>query len=154
IRLLNRLDAGGTHAVDVMIVGRGGGSLEDLWSFNEETVAQAIYLSHIPVVSAVGHEIDVTIADLVADRRALTPSEAAEIVVPQRLELLEVLNGNRGRLAELMDARIERCRQRLSDLGRRRVFRLPLERVRETERRLDDWGERLGRAVRQRFDRA
>src|ERR1700722_586427 len=86
--------AGGLRAaaalprVDVIVTGRGGGSLEDLWAFNEEVVARAIFNSPIPVVSAVGHEIDVTIADLVADKRALTPSEAGELVVPQRADVL------------------------------------------------------------------
>src|SRR5262249_20049606 len=83
---LNRL-----REIDVMIVGRGGGSLEDLWAFNEECVAQAIFASHIPVVSGVGHETDHTIADMVADVRALTPTEAAERVVPSRDELLDGL---------------------------------------------------------------
>src|SRR5439155_25440004 len=88
IRTLNALNDAGSLPVDVMIVGRGGGSLEDLWAFNEVAVADAIFRSAIPVVSAVGHETDVTIADLVADRRGLTPSEAATSVVPDRRELL------------------------------------------------------------------
>src|SRR5262249_34492035 len=96
-RLLNRL--GG---VDVIIVGRGGGSTEDLWAFNEEGVAQAIYQSRIPVVSAVGHEIDLTVADLVADCRALTPSEAAEKVTPNLPELWEGLRGLHGQLQTLL----------------------------------------------------
>src|SRR5207237_10095679 len=84
VRRVNRV--GG---VDVLVVGRGGGSTEDLWAFNEEVVAQAIYESRIPAVSAVGHEIDVTVADRVADRRALTPSEAAAIFVSSRPELAD-----------------------------------------------------------------
>jgi len=146
VRLLNRLGC-----ADVMIIGRGGGSAEDLWAFNEEIVAQAIYESVIPVVSAVGHEIDLTLADLVADRRALTPSEAAEFVVPHCEELLRDLAGIGGRLGELLNGRLLQARQRLRDLTQRRAFRLPLERVRDEERRLDEWQERLERGVRQRL---
>jgi exodeoxyribonuclease VII large subunit len=149
IRLLNRL-----RCVDVMILGRGGGSVEDLWAFNEEVVARALFESTIPVVAAIGHEIDVTIADLVADRRALTPSEAAELVVPHREELLEGLIRLDGRLRELVAGRLEQCWQRWRDLAQRRAFRLPLDRVREQERRLDEWQQRLDRAVRQRLLRA
>jgi exodeoxyribonuclease VII large subunit len=150
---LNRLHAGGVLPVDVMIVGRGGGSLEDLWAFNEECVADAIFASRIPVVSAVGHETDVTIADLVADHRALTPTHAATDVVPDRQELLTGLLAWEARLHDGMTRRLEQARRRLDDLAGRRAFRLPLERVREQERRLDDWAERLQRAGRQRLAR-
>jgi exodeoxyribonuclease VII large subunit len=136
-----------TPSVDVMIVGRGGGSLEDLWPFNEEVVAQAIFESKIPVVSAVGHEVDLTISDLVADRRALTPSEGAEIVVPNREEMLEQLFGAETRLKELLLYRLDASRQRWQTLAERRAFRLPLERVHESERRVDDWADRLHRAA-------
>ena len=88
--------------IDVLIVGRGGGSIEDLWAFNEEIVARAIFNSEIPVVSAVGHETDFTISDMVADHRSPTPSAAVEHVVPDRLELLVHLNGVKNRLNELM----------------------------------------------------
>src|SRR5262249_34971738 len=98
IQLLNRLHHSGALPIDVMILGRGGGSSEDLWAFNEEPVAHAIFQSLIPIISAVGHEIDVTIADLVADRRALTPSEAATAVVPDCAELLTFLNDRQTRL--------------------------------------------------------
>jgi exodeoxyribonuclease VII large subunit len=149
LQLLNRLGQ-----VDVIIVGRGGGSVEDLWAFNEECVAQAIFYSRIPVVSAVGHEIDLTIADLVADRRALTPSEAAELVTPNRWEIVEGLRGLAGQLRAALWQRLELARGRLLDLAQRRAFRLPLERVRDGERRVDELGERLRRAVRLRLDRA
>jgi exodeoxyribonuclease VII large subunit len=154
IHRLNRLHAEGRLAVDVLIVGRGGGSLEDLWAFNEERVAQAIFASRIPVVSAVGHEVDVTIADLVADRRALTPSEAAEIVVPHRLEQQDALNGYRTRLGDVLLLRLKMARHRLDDLAGRRVFQLPLERIHDLERRLDDTAERVERSMRQRLLRA
>jgi exodeoxyribonuclease VII large subunit len=151
VQRLNQLHASGSLRVDVLIVGRGGGSMEDLWAFNAECVAQALFASSIPVVSAVGHEIDLTIADLVADRRALTPSEAAELVVPHREELLDGMRGLEGQLRGLLAQRLERARDRLHDLAGRRAFRLPLERIREQERRLDDWTERLRRAGGQRL---
>jgi exodeoxyribonuclease VII large subunit len=150
--LLNRVGGpGSARPIDVLIVGRGGGSLEDLWPFNEECVAHAIYTSRIPVVSGVGHEDDLTIADMVADCRALTPSEAAERVVPDRAEVLKWLDGLEGRFRGLLLRRLEVARNKLDDLAGRACFRRPLERVREEERRLDDWGERLTRAVRQRL---
>jgi len=154
VRLLNRLNAQGDLAVEVMIVGRGGGSSEDLSAFNEEVVAQAIFDSRIPVVSAVGHEIDVTIADLVADRRALTPSEAATAVTPDRAELLDGLRDSDRRLAEAIARRLELVRSRLDDLAKRRALQRPLERLRDHERRLDDWAERLRRAAQLRHREA
>lgn len=151
IDLLNRLHAV-RQRVDVMIVGRGGGSLEDLWAFNEEVVARAIHASKIPVVSAVGHEVDVTIADLVADRRALTPSEAAEIVAPSRFEQAERLERLESRLRSLLRYRLDLSRKRLEGLGERRVFRLPFEPLRERERRLDDYADRLQRSIGQTME--
>lgn len=151
---LNRLHTGGLLATDVMIVGRGGGSLEDLWAFNEEILATAIFASRIPVVSAVGHETDVTIADLVADHRALTPTHAATAVVPDRQELLAGLRGLEGRLHECARRAVERAYGRVDDLAARRAFRLPLDRIREQERWLDDWSERLHRAGRGRVQRS
>jgi exodeoxyribonuclease VII large subunit len=153
LRLLNAIgppEAPPGRRIDVLVVGRGGGSLEDLWAFNEEPVAQAVFASRIPVVSGVGHEDDLTIADLVADVRALTPSEAAERVVPDRKEILEWLAGLEGRLRLLLRRALESARERLDDLAGRRCFRAPLERVRDEERRLDDWNERFGRAAQQR----
>jgi exodeoxyribonuclease VII large subunit len=149
IRLVNHV--GG---VDVLIVGRGGGSTEDLGAFNTEGVAHAIFSSRVPVVSAVGHEIDLTIADLVADRRALTPSEAAELVTPDRAELREALRNLEEQLRALLGRRLELARDRLFDLAQRRAFRQPLERVRDGERRLDDWADRLRRVLRQTLERA
>jgi exodeoxyribonuclease VII large subunit len=104
---------------DVLIVGRGGGSTEDLWAFNEEPVARAIFASRIPVISAVGHEVDVTIADLVADLRAPTPSAAAELVVKERRELEGHVDHLIMRLSRQMEARLALLRERLSGLTRR-----------------------------------
>ncbi len=102
-----------SDSVDVLIVGRGGGSIEDLWSFNEEIVARAVYNSHIPIVSAVGHEIDFTIADFVADLRAPTPSAAAELVVPSQAELREKFNNVYARLYSCANRIVERGRLQL-----------------------------------------
>jgi exodeoxyribonuclease VII large subunit len=149
IERLNRLSG-----IDVLIVGRGGGSLEDLWPFNEEILANAIHASRIPIVSGVGHETDLTIADLVADVRALTPTEAAERVAPNRREVLEFLDGCQVRLRTHLLRKLELARARLADLAGRRCFRQPLALVREQEQSLDDWSERLQRAARQRLAEA
>jgi exodeoxyribonuclease VII large subunit len=132
---------------DVLVVGRGGGSLEDLWCFNEEPVVRAIYASRIPVISAVGHEIDVTLSDLVADVRALTPSEAAARVVPSAEEVRASLDGMRGRLAAALRARAADARSRLESLAQHRVFRRPFDLVHDLARELDDLEMRAKRAI-------
>ena len=155
IGLLNRVGAAdGPTPIDVLIVGRGGGSLEDLWSFNEEIVATAIFGSLIPIVTGVGHEDDLTIADMVADQRALTPSEAAERVVPDRAEVLQALTGLHSRLRALLLRRLELARARLEQAVDRPCFRRPLDRIRDLERRLDDLGERMKRAIDGRVEKA
>jgi exodeoxyribonuclease VII large subunit len=146
VRKLNTLPG-----VEVMIIGRGGGSLEDLWAFNEECVAQAIFESRIPVVSGVGHETDLVISDMVADLRALTPTDAATKVVPSKSEVLTWLSETEAGLRDMLLRRLDLARARLADLMQRRCFRLPLERVQDLERRLDEWNERLQRALRQRL---
>ena len=115
-----------TNSADVLIVGRGGGSIEDLWSFNEECVARAIYDSHIPVVSAVGHEIDFTIADFVADLRAPTPSAAAELVVPSQVELREKFANVYSRMYSCAARIIERNRLKVKMLGNSVEMRSPM----------------------------
>jgi exodeoxyribonuclease VII large subunit len=152
IGALNRLASNGT-ALDILVVGRGGGSLEDLWTFNEECVAQAIFHSRIPVVTGIGHEDDLTIADMVADVRALTPSEAAEKVVPDGNAVLDWLIGLEGRFQTDLRRRLDVARARLVELASRPCLRRPLERLRQEERQLDDWNERLQLAMQRRVER-
>ena len=111
---------------DLLIVGRGGGSIEDLWAFNDELVARAIYDSQIPVISAVGHEPDVTISDFVADLRAATPSNAAELAVPDRDALRQTLDEMHNAMAVAMQTKIDRAGERLHNLANRPVLKSPL----------------------------
>jgi len=133
--------------VDVIIVGRGGGSLEDLWAFNEEVVARAIYASRIPVVSAVGHEVDFTIADFVADLRAPTPSAAAELVVPDRQQLAQTLRAQVLRAYQAVTAQLARGRERLNAVRSSYGFRRPEDIVHQQQQRLDDLTRMLAGAV-------
>ncbi|MBV8416501.1 MAG: exodeoxyribonuclease VII large subunit, partial [Verrucomicrobia bacterium] len=129
--------------VEVMIVGRGGGSLEDLWEFNEEIVARSIFRSRIPVVSAVGHEIDYTIADFVADHRAPTPSAAAELVAPDVGALQADLNSRRSALGRLVRQALELRRLQLQRLSEGRYLREPRRLVIERQQRVDQLEMRL-----------
>ena len=141
---VNRLDSG----VDCIVVARGGGSLEDLWSFNEEVVCRAIYASRIPVVSAVGHEIDVTLSDLVADVRALTPTDGAVHVVPDQAEVRELLRATQQRLTHALQSRARQARRHLDQLSERRVFRKPFDLVHDQSLRLDELATRATRGLR------
>jgi len=133
--------------VDVIIVGRGGGSLEDLWAFNEEVVARAIVASKAPVISGVGHEVDFTIADFVADLRAPTPSAAAELVVREKEAVLDGLRDLHHRLIRAMGRRLEGGRERLRLHAERRVLTDPSRPLRDGHRRLDDLAARLRGAL-------
>jgi exodeoxyribonuclease VII large subunit len=143
---LNRL-AARLGGIDLLIIGRGGGSAEDLAAFNEEIVARAIVRSSIPVVSAVGHETDTTVADLVADRRAATPTAAGELAVPVLAELLAHIAMLGRRLAGGLNACIAAGRRRLQTLSRRRPLVDPLGIVRTFRQRLDELGHAADRAA-------
>jgi len=137
----------GLGGVDVIIVGRGGGSLEDLWAFNDEMLARTIAASKIPVISAVGHEVDFTIADFVADLRAPTPSAAAELVVREKQAVADSVSDLGRRLAAAMERRLSRERERLEAVRRRRVLTDARRPLRDLERRVDDATARLRRAI-------
>lgn len=141
------------ESIDTLIVTRGGGSLEDLWAFNEEPVARAIFESAIPIISAVGHEIDVTIADLVADVRAPTPTAAAQMAVPDRRELIEFAQSARAQLEQLVSGRIENYLLRIEMLRRSRGLHRPVQLLREHEQSLDHASELLLRTMRERLAR-
>ncbi|QGH34888.1 exodeoxyribonuclease VII large subunit [Gracilibacillus salitolerans] len=132
IKKANQIDS-----LDLIIVGRGGGSLEELWSFNDEEVVRAIFQSELPVISAVGHETDVTISDMVADLRAPTPTAAAELAVPSQLELLDKLKKMNQFIENNIRNKIERSREKLDSMESSYVFKYPERLVEEKEQRLD-----------------
>lgn len=148
IRYANRF-----AVADLIITGRGGGSIEDLWAFNDERVAYAIADSKIPVISAVGHEPDVTIADFVADLRAATPSNAAELAVPDQTELREALQAKQTMLLTLMQKRLKQERQQLSALAAARCLKSPLNYINDRRLRLDHAQQRLSSASAQLLSR-
>lgn len=130
--------------IDVMIVTRGGGSLEDLWPFNEEIVARAIYDSEIPVISAVGHEIDYTISDFVADFRAPTPSAAAELVIPKKEDLVNLINTATTRLKNSLTVKLNSLTEKLAALRDSYILRQPLNIIIQYEQKIDDLGKLAG----------
>ncbi len=138
IQVMNQIEE-----VDVLIVGRGGGSLEELWAFNEETVARSIADSNKPVISAVGHETDYTIADFVADLRAATPTAAAELAVPHRLELQQQLNVAKTRLLQGLAFQIEKRKERLRRVQQSPFLRFPRRQLSAPAERLDRLKEQL-----------
>lgn len=138
IRYANRY-----HVADVIITGRGGGSIEDLWAFNDERVARAIFESEIPVISAVGHEPDVTISDFVADVRAATPSNAAELVAPDAQQLRKRLSLLSASMSQSMQKTLRLSRQRLTTLSEKRVLQSPLNYIEDRRMLLDYQSTRL-----------
>ena len=148
IRYANRHRIG-----DVIITGRGGGSMEDLWAFNDERVARAIYASEIPVISAVGHEPDVTISDFVADARASTPSNAAEIAVPDSVELLRYLRGAKERMEQSQLQQLELLRRQVEQLAEKRVLQDPTAYLQDQGMRLAHLQQRLGDVTQARVQR-
>jgi exodeoxyribonuclease VII large subunit len=139
------------YPVDVLIVGRGGGSMEDLWAFNEEVVVRSIFKSSIPVISAVGHETDFTLADFVADRRAATPSQAAELAVPDMAEVLHRLHSLQNRLQLASVAHVKGCRQRVEALMGSYAFTQPLRMLETASVKLEDLQFRLNKTARQQL---
>ncbi|MCD7833274.1 MAG: exodeoxyribonuclease VII large subunit [Lachnospiraceae bacterium] len=139
--------------LDVIIVGRGGGSIEDLWAFNEEIVARAIFACRTPVISAVGHETDTTIADFVADLRAPTPSAAAELAVPDMAAIAERLLVQKTALDRQMRSRLGEYRMRLAQEQTRLNYASPVQRMREQRQRLADLEEASDRAMKQHLER-
>lgn len=144
---LKAVGEGKAGSVDLVVLARGGGSLEDLWAFNEELVARAIAACPIPVLSAIGHEVDYTIADFVADQRAPTPSAAAEILAPSSDEIRARVETLMGTLRQELDALLDACRERLAALRHRLERASPRFRLEQGAQRLDELRQRLAQAI-------
>ncbi len=145
--IVKKIKLANTYDLDVIILGRGGGSIEDLWAFNEEIVARAIFESNIPIISGVGHEIDFTISDFVADLRAPTPTAAAELAVPNKLDILDMLRQIKIRLIKGIDNKIIYNKDKLNNLKNSYVLKNPNSLYEKLEQNFDHLYERLINAV-------
>lgn len=145
--IARKIEIANSYDIDVLIVGRGGGSIEDLWAFNEEIVARAIYNSRVPTISAVGHEIDFTIADFVADLRAPTPTAAAELAVPNRVEVMSYLDNMRGKLGSFILNLLSQKRKEINNLRNSYVLVKPSYIYEIKEQNLDNLIDRLNNSM-------
>lgn len=151
VRQIKEADSG-AYDLDCLIVGRGGGSIEDLWAFNEECVARAIYEARVPIISAVGHEIDFTIADFVADMRAPTPTGAAEMAVPTVTEINNTINSYEIRLNEYMSNAIHKNKLRLNSITSSYIIKNPLSLYETKEQKLDTYIDTLNNNINKRLE--
>ena len=138
--------------IDILIVGRGGGSIEDLWAFNEEAVVRAIFESRIPIISSVGHETDTTLADFVSDRRAATPTAAAEIATPNIIELINLLKQQDQRLTKVLQNQIRQYRLRVERLAQSVIFRQPMRLYDGHMQKVDYLSEKLTNILREQLN--
>ena len=145
--IVKKIELANTYDIDTLIVGRGGGSLEDLWPFNEEIVARAIYNSKVPVISAVGHEIDFTIADFVADLRAPTPTAAAELAVPDTSTILNYLETAKGRSYQAINNTINNYQTRISNVANSYILKKPTAMYEILEQKLDNLIDKLNKEI-------
>ena len=151
--IVRNIELANTFDLDVIILGRGGGSIEDLWAFNEECVARAIFDSVIPIISGVGHEIDFTISDFVADLRAPTPTGAAELCVPNRLDVIELFNQYNIRLIKAIHNYLNNSYQRLKNLQESYILKNPMSLYEKQEQYFDNLYERLIMAIKANIDK-
>ncbi len=153
VRAVETFNARMEDRADVLIVGRGGGSIEDLWAFNEESVARAVFASEIPIISAVGHETDFSITDFVADQRAATPSMAGELAVPDRRDLQHAIRGTYDRLSERIHQVIRSRKHEIELLTSSHRFRWPVDRLRNMIQQCDELSSRLARTMTRYLER-
>lgn len=151
VRQIKEADSG-KYGLDILIIGRGGGSIEDLWAFNEEIVARAIYEARVPIISAVGHEVDFTIADFVSDMRAPTPTGAAEMAVPTIAEINNILNSYQIRLTEFTTNLIHKNKLRLAGITSSYILKNPLSLYEIKEQKLDNFIDTLNNNINKRLE--